>query len=132
MTWPAFLQTRCDTKATTSGMGQARPFAVVEPHASFTSPANIHRDNQAVALGRMLSRLDRFRFFGNGRGIVGGGARRDTELLDTHARRVNGRRHSRRSHLEFASRAASSLSSRRQRFSAFSAGQVKYQIVPEG
>jgi hypothetical protein len=34
-----------------SATGQTRPFALVEPRASFTSPAYLRRDNEVVALG---------------------------------------------------------------------------------
>jgi hypothetical protein len=45
-----------------SGVGQDFAVRSVEPHASFTSPADIRDANQVVALGPMLSTSDRFRY----------------------------------------------------------------------
>jgi hypothetical protein len=38
-----------------SPSGQIRPFALVEPHASFTLTSGHRHDNQVAALGSMLS-----------------------------------------------------------------------------
>ena len=45
-----------------SAMGQTRPFALVEPRASFTLTSRPSPRQSNVALGAMLSASDRFRF----------------------------------------------------------------------
>jgi hypothetical protein len=66
-------------------MGQARPFASVEPHASFTLTSRLHHDNQVVALAPMLPTLDRFIFwkkFAFGRVAIAHHSPRDVPTVD--------------------------------------------------
>jgi hypothetical protein len=62
-------------------MGHAPPFALVEPHTSFTLTSRRCHDNQVVALGPMLSCQIAFGF-GKNRQWSGGESRAGTRLVE--------------------------------------------------
>jgi len=83
-----------------SPSGQTRPFALVEPRASFTVTSRHSPDNQVVALGPMLSAPDRSRFFGKksqmarrdfSRAVPETFAMVDGRRVDGHAARLTSR-----------------------------------------